>query len=129
MSEFEERKKFWRIFYSPLVLIVLLVVFLFIARSMLRVYSHEQVSTEDRQRVEDELATVSRRAAALKDQVDALSTQQGIDNEIRSKFNVSKAGEGVAIIVNGTSAESFSATNTPVTRESWWQKLVGSFGL
>jgi cell division protein FtsB len=127
MAEFEERKKFWRIFYSPLVFIILLVAFLFMARALWRVYTHERVSTQDRNRLENELATVSVRATVLKNQVEALQTPQGVEDEIRSKFNVTKVGEGVAVIVNGTNT--MSATTTSVATKSWWQKFVGILGL
>ena len=53
----------------------------------------------------NELATAKAREAVLKNQVDTLQTQQGVDDEIRSKFNVSKAGEKVAMIVNSVDAK------------------------
>lgn len=127
MAEFEERKKFWRIFYSPLVFIILLVFFLLMARAMWRVYNHERVSERDRTRFEDELVAVNERQAVLKIQVEALGTQEGIENEIRAKFNVTKSGEGVAVIVNNASVT--NATASPAVDQSMWQKLLGTFGL
>jgi hypothetical protein len=125
MAEFEERKKFWRIFYSPLAFIILLIVLLFAARAMWRVYGHERTSAQDRERIEKELAAVSQRVTALKDQVEALDTAKGMEDEIRTKFNVTKAGEKVAVIVDGTGT--VSTTTTPVAEESWWRKFVGFF--
>jgi cell division protein FtsB len=126
MAEFEEQKKFWRIFYSPLVFILLLAVFLFMGRAVWRVYSHEKLSAQDLERTENKLASVNEREAVLKKQVDTLGTPQGIDDEIRSKFNVTKAGEGVAVIVNDFNAT--SATSAPAVDRSWWQNFVGFFG-
>jgi cell division protein FtsB len=125
MAEFEERKKFWHIFYSPLVFIILLAVFFLMIQAMWKVYSHERASMQDRERIENQLAVVSQRGEVLKKQVDVLQTQQGVDDEIRSKFNVTKAGEGVAVIVNSTSAMS---TTAPVVQESWWQKFGSMLG-
>jgi len=123
MAEFEERKKFWRIFYSPLVFMVLLVVFLFMARAAWRVYGHVSVSSADRQRTEEELAKVNQREEVLKKNVEVLQTPQGVEDEIRAKFNVSKQGEGVAVIVDNHATS--TATATPAKSRSWWQKLFG----
>lgn len=126
MAEFEEHKKFWGIFYSPLVLIVLLIISVFLTRATWQVYTHERVSMQNRERLENELAMVKDREAILKEQVAALETPKGVEDEIRSKFNVAKEGEQVAIIVNDTNAT--SATSTPVKEKTWWQKFVGFFG-
>jgi hypothetical protein len=122
MAEFEERKKFWHIFYSPLVFIILLVIFLFMVRAMWQVRNHEKISAQNRERIENELAAINLRAMALKAQVDVLETPKGVDDEIRSKFNVTKMGEGVAVIVSGNEATSVATTSA---KESWWQKFVG----
>ena len=127
MAEFEERKKIWNIFYSPIVFIVLLVVFVLLSQAVWKVYNHEQISAQDRQRVENELTETNRRQAVLKDQVAALRTPQGIDDEIRSKFNVTKAGEGVAVIVSTSNPTSSASTST--VENTWWQKFGGFFGL
>ena len=94
---------------------------------MWRVYTHERASAQDRARVENELATINARAMVLKNQVGVLQTPQGIDDEIRAKFNVTKVGEGVAVLVNGASAT--IATTTPAAEKSWWRKFVGFLGL
>ena len=125
MAEFEERKKFWRIFYSPLVFIVLLLIFVFMSRALWRVYSHERTSTQDRERLEGQLAVVNVRATVLKNQIEALQTSKGLEDEIRSKFNVTKAGEGVAVIVNAT--DSAGVATTSAEKKTWWQRFVGFF--
>ena len=125
MTENRERKRFWNIFYSPLALIVLLVIFLLLARSAWRVYGHEKTSAADRMRVENELALANQRAMLLKTQVDNLKTKQGVDDEIRSKFNVVKENEGVAVIVTGTSG--VSTSTIPAEERSWWQKMFDIF--
>jgi cell division protein FtsB len=126
MSKFEEHKKFWRIFYSPLVLIILLVVFFFVTKALWRMYQHERVSAQDRSRLESQLAAANQHEAILKNQVNALETPKGVEDEIRSKFNVTKAGEKVAVIVSGTSATSVVAL--PATPQSWWQMFTSLFG-
>lgn len=96
------------------------------ARAMWGVYNHERVSAGDRKRIEAELVEVNSRAALLNKQVEELQTPQGIDNEIRSKFNVTKEGEGVAVIVNTVSTTS-STTSSATKEKSWWQKFESLF--
>ncbi len=76
-------------------------------------------------RVENELALANQRAMLLKTQVDNLKTKQGVDDEIRSKFNVVKENEGVAVIVTGTSG--VSTSTIPAEERSWWQKMFDIF--
>jgi len=123
MTGFEERKKFWDIFYSPVVFFVLLVLFLLLSRAMWKVYNHQSASLEDRNRVERELSESQKRLDDLKGQVGFLETSQGVDDEIRTKFNVSKIGENVAVLVNDINAT--GATTTIIKDKSWWKKLLG----
>ena len=123
MAEFEERKKFWRIFYSPLVFIVLLAIFILMARAAWKIYNHEQASARERERIESELVVIKQRAAVLQSQVDILETARGVEDEIRSKFNVTKEGEGVAVIVSIGSTTDVAAD--PVEEKVWWEKFVG----
>ncbi len=48
-----------------------------------------------------------------------LKTQSGVSEQIKEKYNVSEAGEHVAILVN----ESRNATNTATTSPHWYGKL------
>jgi cell division protein FtsB len=129
MTEIEERKKVgsrkWQIFYSPLSLIILLIAFVFIARAAWSVYNHQLTSDRDRERVQNELVATEQRLTTLQKQVAVLGTSQGVDEEIRSKFNVSKAGEGVAVIIGGVT----STNNVSVSfaKKNWWQKILEFF--
>ena len=131
MTEIVERKKSssrkWQIFYSPLTFIVFSVIFIFLARAAWSVYNHSLASSRDRERVESELAVAKSRSYMLQKQVAVLETPQGVDEEIRSKFNVSKAGEGVAVIIGGV-----MSTDSPIvasTTKDWWQKGLEFLGL
>ena len=127
MTEIEERKKKWQIFYSPLSFIVLLIIFVLMLRAVWGIYNHELVSSRDRQRVEGDLADSNDRLTALQEQVADLSNPQGVDEQIRSKFNVAKPGEGVAVVVGGVVPTSSPVLPTP--QKSSWQKFLGFFGL
>jgi hypothetical protein len=50
-------------------------------------------------------------------------TPQGVEAEIRDKFNVAKPDENVAVVLESTDA----ATTTSTTAVSFWQKILDFF--
>lgn len=60
--------------------------------------------------------------------VEYLSTDKGMESEIRSKFRLAEEGESVAVIVSDTSNATTVATTTGIQKENWWQKLMGMIG-
>ena len=130
MSQNRERSRFWQVVHSPLAFIVLFIMFIFMARAAWSVYNHELTSSRDRERIEKDLVAANKRLAALQKQIAVLETPQGVDEEIRSKFNVSKAGEGVAVIVGAaTDSAGSAAVSVSFADKNWWQKFLGFLGL
>ena len=91
-----------RVAYSSVGLVVLAILILLMGRSTWRVYNRwdksRQDNTSTKARHEAELA----RQAKLEEDLKRLSTERGLEEEIRRSFQVAKPGEGVLIIV-GTS--------------------------
>ena len=88
-------------------------------------YIREQGSLTDSLRAQDRLKALQSRAAVLQANVTDLQTPEGIDRQVRQKFNVVKAGENVALIVGApTTTATTSADDTLNTsNQSWWQKI------
>jgi hypothetical protein len=75
---------------------------------------------------------LSQRQQDISRRVDYLSTDQGVEAEIRTKYHAIKEGEQVAVIVDGSqaanalqSASGTQATSTP----GFWRRLLRTFGL
>lgn len=69
------------------------------------------------------LNELEQRDRELELKIKKLSTESGLEEEIRSKFNVAKDSENIVIIVR----EEDSGTTTEVTKPSLWSKFKGLF--
>lgn len=74
---------------------------------------------------------LSLRHDSLAAKVDYLSTSEGVESEIRTKFRAVEEGESVAVIVSepGAKADISSSTSRTVTKRSWWQKIAWMLGM
>ena len=126
MREFQEKKKIKRRIYSKTTVIILIIVLLLFAQGTWRIYLKEKESRQNLERVESQLSTLTERKDTLTAQIERLNTEQGKEDEIRSKFQVSKPGEQVLVIVDKDS----TPTTTPKVGvwSSIWSKILGIFG-
>jgi len=60
----------------------------------------------------------------LREEIERLSTERGIEQEVRSKFEVGKDGEEMIIIVDNPEDEGFS--NKEI-KKTFWQKVFSWF--
>ncbi len=88
--------------YSKPMLIALAVVIVFIARGVFGVSQKYKESKQNLEKVALEQASLDKRQQSLQSENYRLETDRGIEEEIRSKFQVVKPGEQVAIIVDAT---------------------------
>lgn len=100
MRELERKRKIKRIFFSPwtIVLLFILVIFMFkvaFSANKMRQASEGMVNMS----LEKESKMIERREF-LEKEIDFLSTEKGVESEIRRKFRVVKEGEGLIIIVD-----------------------------
>jgi cell division protein FtsB len=104
------------------VFLILLLVFGVLLNSVRKVYQKKQAVQEVLARMEKEMFNLENRDKYLKDSLQKLTTQEGIELEIRKKLNVAQAGESIAIIVD--EEQPAAATNTKI---STWQKIKDFF--
>jgi cell division protein FtsB len=103
--------------------VVLSVIFVVLVGSVYRVYSKEKMTREALEKAQNELAETGERKEFLTASIGRLQTEEGMEFELRKKFNVSEAGERVAIIVEE------QATGTVNSFEkTFWQKMKDFFG-
>lgn len=125
MREFQEKNKVKRRLYSKTVLLVLLIVIVLLIRGVYGVYAKEQESSVEVERMKNKKVELESRFAEIKQNEEMLKTPQGIEAEIRSKFDVAKDGEGVIIVVE---------KDVPIIEEDrrgilkkFWDGVVGVF--
>lgn len=102
--------------------LALILVLALLINSVTKVYKKKKEAEKVLVRMESQAAELKKRDEFLRDSLEKLSTEEGIEFEIRKKLNVAEAGEGVAIIV-----EEEPATSTPSAKISPWQKLKKFF--
>ena len=97
----------------------LLVVFVFLLNSVTNVYKKKNEAELTLTRMQGQLASLEAKDQSVKESIANISTQEGLEFELRQKLNVAAAGENVAVIVDEP-----QSTSSPITPFSPWQKFV-----
>jgi cell division protein FtsB len=127
MIEFQKKNRVRRIVYSPVVLIFLLILLLLLLRGVLNVHNRAVLSKNNLKREQIELNKIVERERSLESSLEYLKTDQGIENEIRSKFRAVKEGEKLAVILDDNPATTTSTTTEQNT--SLWNRIINWFVL
>ena len=126
MREFQEKNKIRRIMYSKASLIALFVIIFFIGRAVLGVYHKQKISEENLLMDRKKVAELEKREKGLSFEIERLKSSDGIEEEIRKKFMVGKAGEQVIVIVD----EAKSSTSVKIEerkKSGLWTRFTDLF--
>ena len=99
MKELRDKQKFKNALYSIPLLALLAVVAFLLARGAASIMLKERESAQTLASLEEKNGTLKERQDELKVSIARLRTEEGIIEEIRSKFNVTRQGEHLAIVV------------------------------
>ncbi len=123
MREFQDKRRRRRVIYSLPVRLGLTLIIIALAGSVFRLYQKERPVRLERAILLKEVERLRARQQELAAEVEKLTTERGVEEEIREKFNVVKPGERViSLVVNETSTSSPS-----LPPPSWWQKVMNWF--
>jgi cell division protein FtsB len=123
MREFQEKKRFRKFLYSKTMACILIVLILFFTRATWGVYKKQRETAANAMQAQNALQRLEDRQALLDREITKLKTDEGVEEEIRSKYGVSKPGEQVLIIVD---TEKATSTQEEL-RQTWWDKVRGLF--
>ena len=121
------KKGWWQIvLHSRLTLLILLLASFTISFAVYDRYVIEREMLDRRQTKEAQLHVMEDRRDELKERVEYLKGEQGIESEIRKYFDVALEGEKVVVLVGESEEESkISPVNKVIVEEkSWWQRLL-----
>lgn len=129
MFDFHEKRKIRSIVFSKVSIALLFFLTFFVGMSAYERYGVEREMERRLEVREGELETLKLRAVALEADVEHLRNERGIEEEIRSRFDVAKDGEQVVVILDDEDDE--DATVVPVrekeeakeTEQTWWDML------
>ncbi len=127
MIEFQKKKKIKSIVYSPIVLTVLFILLLFLINGVLNVHERAIISINNLKREQIELNKIIEREKKLESSLEYLKTDQGIEEEIRSKFRAVKEGEKIAVILDDVSTS--TASSTTEQNIGLWNRIINWFVL
>lgn len=127
MAVFQQKKKFYKIFYTRPTLVLLVVLFLIALNSTWNMYEKASLAREQKNRLEKELVDLKTRKADLEAKIANLKTERGLEEEIRGRFSVAKNGESVVVVVDPSSNEGTSTQDESVLG-GLWHKFFRLFG-
>jgi len=125
MREFQERNKLKKRIYSKVTVAILCVVVLLMAHGVYDVYQKEQESKLEVVQAEKQKDQLTARYDSLSQDSADLQTQDGVEAEIRDKFDVIKPGEGVIVVVSKPTP-TIQPDNRSVLKK-FWDSVVSVF--
>lgn len=123
-----------RIIASPLATLVLILLAFILGRALFNIYQKAGISEAKLIQARQELVKLTARHDEVSTKVENLSTEQGIETEVRTKYHAVKQGESVAVIVDDSQSANVASASTSgsgslsVPTSSWWRKVLRVFG-
>ena len=125
MREFQHKRSWQKWVYSKPALLILLILLVLSAKGTWSILGKEKESAANLKRAKAQLAELNSTNSALSQELAGLETTEGVENEIRSKYDVAKNGEQVLVVVD---KDSSSASSTEASEnKNWWQKFLNLF--
>ncbi len=123
MLDIQQKRRFRNFIYNKFTLGLLFMIVLLAVHSTWRVYQKRKESIAMMSSSEIRLRELEERDRELELKIKKISTNSGLEEEIRSKFNVVKDNENIVIIVR----EDDSGTTTEVAKLSFWSRIKALF--
>ena len=123
MHEFQEKRKFRRVLYSPLVLLILLILAILVGKGAFDMYHRYQTAEAARTVTAERWQDIADREAFLEASIGNLKTSEGVEKALREKFNVHKAGESVVLLVSEEGVEDASEPSSFGKVKRWFEDL------
>ena len=127
MFDFHEKRKLRRLIYSKVTIGIILLLCFLATTSVFKRLVVEREMAARRSVTEAELTTLEIQAATLKEQVAKLQDDRGLEAEMRNRFDVTKSGEQLIVIVEEDvpntalpEAETEPEEWTLFSRLKWW---------
>ena len=119
MRELRQKQRIKQLLYSWPALALMVVLAFFLIKGAAEVMLKERESAARVGNLENEAMELEAREAELLAGIARLQTEEGIVEEIREKFSVTREGERVAVIVD----ERARATSTSGSGGSWYKNF------
>jgi len=118
-----------RIAHSPITLVAVLILCFILSKAAWSVYGKATATQVRLSQVQSELGKLEGRHTVLASRVALLSTDEGVEAEMRTKYRAVKDGEFVAVIVDGKSLPAVAMATSSTPSVGWWGTVWGWFGV
>jgi len=123
MRELESKHKVKKVVYSAPVLILLVFVVGVFVRGAWRAIERQRGSSEMVRELQTKANQLEDRQTELEGKIERLKTEEGIEEELKSKYNVSAEGEQFIVFVDFKENQDVSSTSPSVWYKKWWNGL------
>jgi cell division protein FtsB len=106
MHELAQKRKLKKMIYSPLVIVVMLILVVIAGRGVYNLYGKYSEAKKSRIAIEKQFEDISKREAFLKNELSVLGSVSGKEKRLRQTFDVKREGEETVVIVNKESDKS-----------------------
>jgi cell division protein FtsB len=100
MKEFQHKRDFNKKLYSPISLVILFIVAVLLIISTFKIYAKSRNTRLKSEKTKAEVIELEKRRAELEAEIAKTSTESGLEEELRGKFNIKKPGEEVLTIMD-----------------------------
>ncbi|MEI8224136.1 MAG: septum formation initiator family protein [bacterium] len=116
------KKKSWT--HSPVLAVFLVVVLCWGLFVVYRMYVKNREAVALRNQFQSELDTLNEKQEELADKITHLSTDRGLEAEVRNRYRVIRPGEQLVIVVD----DAAQSNKTPSVNPSWWVRIKQFLG-
>jgi cell division protein FtsB len=113
MLDFHEKRKLKSYLYSRYVVGALFIFAILLSISVFERYVAERKVAQKRDEIKNELEALQQRESVLEAEVSRLKSDRGLEEEIRDRYEVSRAGERIVVIVGDDEREETSSSTVP----------------
>jgi cell division protein FtsB len=122
--DFQQKRKLRNIMYSKVTLIILLLLTFFLSKGAWGIFVKALSSKNSLKEIKKEYTDLESRKQILSDDIAELNTEEGKEEEIRSKYSVAKNGEVNIVIVDKNTT---NTKNTNSSNSDFWSKFLEWF--
>ncbi|MBY0537913.1 septum formation initiator family protein [Patescibacteria group bacterium] len=121
MLQFYQKRSLRGWLHSPIALVILGIIILFMMSVVYQRYTIEQEMVARREEAEAHLQELEDRRADLEKKVEYLSNERGIEAEMRRNFDVARPGEQVVIILDEEKKPEIEPLPQTTKDEPWYK--------
>lgn len=125
MKKFIPKHRWQNVVFSKASVFLLFLLLVFMANATWNRYQKYRESQKYKEELSFELSRLQEREKDLKDDIERLKTERGVEEELRKNFGISKDGERVIIITGD--ADKKSDKDEHKEKDTFWAKFLDIF--